>query len=128
MASSHASLEATALREAAEEIGLDPTPVRVVGRLDPVWISISNFELTPVVAVTSSRPDLIPREAEVSAMIEFPVRLLIEGAVSLEEISVPGAVLHTGVYRWEGHRVWGATARTLSMLGAVLSSTSARSA
>ena len=118
-----ASLEATALREAAEEIGLDPGAVQVVGRLDPVWIPISNFELIPVVAVTDIRPHLTPREAEVSAMIEFPVRLLIEGTVSLEEISVPGAVLQTGVYRWEGHRVWGATARTLSMLGAVLRST-----
>jgi len=118
-----ASLEATALREAAEEIGLDPGAVQVVGRLDPVWIPISNFELTPVVAVTDTRPHLTPREAEVSALIEFPVRLLLEGNVSVEEIRVPGAILQTGVYRWEGHRVWGATARTLSMLGAVLRST-----
>ena len=115
-----ASLEATALREAFEEIGLDPTGVRVVGRLDPVWIPISNFELTPVVSVTEVRPNLIPREEEVSALIEFPVRLLIEGAVGVEEISVPGAVLQTGVYRWGSHRVWGATARTLSMLGSAL--------
>ncbi|MEX0630593.1 MAG: CoA pyrophosphatase [Chloroflexota bacterium] len=116
-----ASLEATALRETAEEVGLDPASVRVVGRLDPVWIAISNFELTPVVAVTGARPNLTPREAEVSALIEFPVRLLIEGAVSIEEISVPGAVLEIGVYRWAGHRVWGATARTLSMLGSGIS-------
>jgi len=122
---SDASLEATALREAAEEIGLDPTPVRVVGRLDPVWIPISNFELTPVVAVADARPQLTPREEEVAALIEFPVRLLIEGAVSVEEISVPGAVLEIGVYRWAEHRVWGATARTLSMLGTMLASAAA---
>jgi len=120
-----ASLEATALREAAEEVGLDPGPVRVVGRLDPVWIPISNFELTPVVAVTNARPNLTPREAEVSALIEFPVRLLIEGAVTIEEITVPGAVLEIGVYRWADHRVWGATARTLSMLGTMLASAAA---
>jgi 8-oxo-dGTP pyrophosphatase MutT (NUDIX family) len=116
------SLEATALREAAEEIGLDPGAVQVVGRLDPVWIPISNFELTPVVAVANVRPNLIPREEEVAELVEFPVRLVIENAVSLEEIEVPGAVLQTGVYRWADHRVWGATARTLSMLGAVLRS------
>lgn len=114
------SLEATALREAAEEVGLDPTPVRLLGLLDPVWIPISNFELTPVVAVTDARPNLTPREEEVAELIEFPVRLLTEHAITLEEISVPGAVLETGVYRWAGHRVWGATARTLSMLGTVL--------
>ena len=118
-----ASLEATALREAAEEVGLDPALVRLLGLLDPVWIPISNFELTPVVAATALRPDLTPQEEEVSELIEFPVRLLIEHAISLEEISVPGAVLETGVYRWAGHRVWGATARSLSMLGTVLDST-----
>jgi len=117
-----ASLEATALREAAEEIGLEPGPVRVVGRLDPVWIAVSNFELTPVVAVADVRPNLTPREDEVASLIEFPLRLLIEATVSVEEISVPGAVLEIGVYRWAGHRVWGATARTLSMLGAALAS------
>ena len=122
-----ASLEATALREAAEEVGLDPSPVRVVGRLDLVWIPISNFELTPVVAVSDARPSLAPREEEVAEIIEFPVRLLLEGAVNVEEITVPGAVLEIGVYRWEGHRVWGATARTLSMLGAALSSSAAPS-
>ena len=116
------SLEATALREAAEEVGLNPTLVRLLGLLDPVWIPISNFELTPVVAATASRPDLAPQEEEVSELIEFPVRLLIEHAISLEEISVPGAILETGAYRWAGHRVWGATARCLSMLGTVLSS------
>jgi 8-oxo-dGTP pyrophosphatase MutT (NUDIX family) len=118
-----ASLEATALREAAEEIGLKPTLVRVLGLLDPVWIPISNFELTPVVAAAPTRPAMTPQEEEVSELIEFPVRLLTEQAISLEEISVPGAVLETGVYRWVGHRVWGATARTLSMLGTVLSAT-----
>ncbi|MGH2488496.1 MAG: NUDIX hydrolase, partial [Candidatus Limnocylindria bacterium] len=117
-----ASLQATALREATEEVGLDPTPVRMLGLLDPVWIPISNFELTPVVAATASRPSLTPREEEVSELIEFPVRLLTEQAISMEAISVPGAVLETGVYRWADHRVWGATARSLSMLGTVLGS------
>lgn len=114
------SLEATALREAAEEIGLDPAPVRVIGRLDPVWIPISNFELTPVVAVIDAPPVLSRREAEVAELIEFPIRLLTGDGITVEEIHVPGAILLTGVYRWAGHRVWGATARTLSMLGAVL--------
>jgi 8-oxo-dGTP pyrophosphatase MutT (NUDIX family) len=123
------SLEDTALREAAEEVGLDSASVRVIGLLDPVWIPVSNFELTPVVAVTDLPPLLAPHEAEVAEVIEFPVRLLTEAAISVEEIHVPGAVLLAGAYRWEGHRVWGATARTLSMLGSVLATgrpTSAR--
>jgi hypothetical protein len=46
-----------------------------------------------------------------------------EVAVVEEEIPVPGAVLKAGVYRWGGHRGWGATARTLSMLGTALRGT-----
>ncbi|HET9497997.1 MAG TPA: CoA pyrophosphatase [Candidatus Limnocylindria bacterium] len=118
-----ASLEDTALREAWEEIGLSRDAVRVVGRLDRVWIPVSNFELTPVVAVADRRPSLAPGSEEVAELVELPLRLVLsEDGVAEEEITVPGVVLRTGVYRWEGHRIWGATARTLSMLGVALSS------
>ena len=118
------SLEAAALREAQEEIGLAGDAVRVVGRLDPVWIPVSNFELVPVVAVADRRPLLVAQVGEVAEIVELPLRRLLEpDGVTEEEISLPGVVLRTGVYRWAGHRVWGATARTLSMMGTALSST-----
>jgi 8-oxo-dGTP pyrophosphatase MutT (NUDIX family) len=116
-----ATLEETALREANEEVGLGPASVRIVGRLDPVWIPVSNFELVPIVGVADVRPDFTLSAEEVEELIEFPLhRLLAADGVTEEEIVVPGAVLRTGVYRWAGHRVWGATARTLSMLATVL--------
>ena len=115
------SLEDTALREANEEIGLAPASVRIIGRLDPVWIPVSNFELVPIVGVADGRPDFTLSSAEVEELIELPLhRLLAADGVTEEEIDVPGVVLRTGVYRWAGHRVWGATARTLSMLATVL--------
>jgi 8-oxo-dGTP pyrophosphatase MutT (NUDIX family) len=115
------SLEETALREANEEIGLASGLVRVIGRLDPVWIPVSNFELVPIVGVADGRPEFRLSSEEVEELIEFPLhRLLAEDGVTEEEIHVPGVVLRTGVYRWAGHRVWGATARTLSMLATVL--------
>jgi 8-oxo-dGTP pyrophosphatase MutT (NUDIX family) len=118
-----ASLEDAALREAQEEIGLDPASVRVVGRLDPVWIPVSNFELVPIVAVADHRPGLTLGLDEVTELIELPLdRLLAPDGVTEEEITVPGVVLRTGVYFWGGHRIWGATARTLSMLGTALAS------
>jgi 8-oxo-dGTP pyrophosphatase MutT (NUDIX family) len=118
---SDASLEATALREAHEEIGLAPEAVRTVGRLDPIWISVSNFELVPVVAVADRRPVLTPHPGEVAELVELPLdRLLVDDGITEEQIEVPGVVLRTGVYRWAGHRVWGATARTLAMLGVAL--------
>jgi 8-oxo-dGTP pyrophosphatase MutT (NUDIX family) len=119
-----ASLEAAALREAHEEIGLASDAVRVVGRLDPVWIPVSNFELVPIVAVADRRPELTAQVGEVVEIVELPLRRVLEpDGVTQEEINVPGVVLRTGVYRWAGHRVWGATARTLSMMGTALSST-----
>jgi 8-oxo-dGTP pyrophosphatase MutT (NUDIX family) len=119
------SPEGTALREAEEEIGLAPASVRVVGRLDPIWIPVSNFELIPVVAVADERPELRPQESEVAELVELPLRrLLAADGVTEEEITFPGVVLRTGVYRWGDHRVWGATARTLSMLAAALATDS----
>jgi 8-oxo-dGTP pyrophosphatase MutT (NUDIX family) len=116
-----ADLEATALREAHEEIGLAPEAVRIVGRLDPIWISVSNFELVPVVAVADGRPAFTLHAGEVAELVELPLdRLLAEDGITEEEVEVPGVVLRTGVYRWAGHRVWGATARTLAMLGVAL--------
>ena len=55
---------ATALREAAEEIGLDSVAagVTVAGALDPIWIPVSSFELLPVVATAARAPHLIPQQ------------------------------------------------------------------
>src|SRR5205814_261544 len=56
-----ADLVATALREAAEEVALDAATaeVRVVGSHDRLWIPVSDFEVTPVVAVAARRPCLL---------------------------------------------------------------------
>lgn len=118
------SREATALREAEEEVGLSRSAARVVGRLDDIWIPVSNFELRPFVATIDRAPALRPHAPEVAAIIELPVRLLVdESIVGEEEIAVGDWVLTAGVYRYAGLRIWGATARTLAMLGTVLRGT-----
>jgi 8-oxo-dGTP pyrophosphatase MutT (NUDIX family) len=115
------SLEATALREAWEEVGVEPAAVTILGALDDVWIPVSNFELRPFVGATPTRPAFSPHTGEVSEIVELPVaRLLAADSISEELIEGPGWQLHAAVYRHEGHRVWGATARTLAMLAAVL--------
>jgi 8-oxo-dGTP pyrophosphatase MutT (NUDIX family) len=116
-----ASHEAAALREAEEEIGVDPKVVTVAGVLDDVWIPVSNFELRPYVGMAIERPVLHLRADEVAQVIELPVtQLLRADAVSEELIEGPGWQLRAAVYRYEGHRIWGATARTLAMFAAVL--------
>jgi 8-oxo-dGTP pyrophosphatase MutT (NUDIX family) len=120
---SDAGPEDTALREAHEEIGLEREAVRVVGRLDAVWIPVSNFELVPIVAVADLRPAFRPRPEEVAELVELPLdRLLVQDGITEEDIRLPEVTLRTGIYEWAGHRVWGATARTLSMLASALSS------
>ena len=115
------SREAAALREAWEEIGLEPELVRIVGVLDDVWIPVSNFELRPFVGTVKSRPVLVPHDAEVAAIVELPLDALFDDDVlGNEEFSGRGFTVVAGAYRYGGVRVWGATALTLGMLAHVL--------
>lgn len=113
---------AAALREAWEEIGLEPDTVRVAGDLDEVWIPVSNFLLRPVVGTVSRRPELVPHDAEVASVVELPLRVLFDPSiVGLEEFrSGAGWTVHAGAYRYGGLRIWGATALTLGMLARAL--------
>ncbi len=118
---SDASREAAALREAWEEIGLEPDLVRIAGALDDVWIPVSNFELRPFVGTIAERPTLVPHDAEVAAIVELPLDALFDpDVVGTEEFSGQGWRLRAGAYRYGGVRVWGATAITLGMLAHVL--------
>jgi len=113
--------EAAALREASEEIGLDPALVTIAGALDDVWIPGSNFELRPFVGTVGERPILVPHDAEVAALVEMPLEALFDdGVIGIEEFSARGFTIRAGAYRYGGVRVWGATAFTLGMLAHVL--------
>ncbi len=111
---------AAALREAHEEIGLDPARVRVLGELDTTPTFVSGFVITPVVGWLDRRPDLTPNSAEVARIIEIPIAALSE------EIRVEPGFLHrhrsypTEAWIYEGHVVWGVTARLVRLfLGAL---------
>jgi len=115
------SREAAALREAWEEIGLEPDLVRIVGELDDVWIPVSNYELRPFVGTVAARPTLVPHDAEVASIVELPVAALFDPDVlGTEEFTGRGFTVSAGAYRYGGVRVWGATAFTLGMLAHVL--------
>jgi 8-oxo-dGTP pyrophosphatase MutT (NUDIX family) len=116
-------LVATALREAAEEIGLDPRQagVRVVGQLDAQWIPVSNFTVTPVVAVAERRPALVPQPTEVAAILEPPLAAFLPGGeLRWVEREIRGWQLRYAAYPIDDLEVWGMTARVLGGLGAWL--------
>ena len=113
----------TALREAEEEVGLDALAagVRIVGTLDEVFIPVSDFRITPVVAVAAQPPLLTPNPAEVARILEPPVSAFLPDApVEMVERVIRDWPLRYGGYRIDGLHVWGATARILGQLGAVL--------
>jgi 8-oxo-dGTP pyrophosphatase MutT (NUDIX family) len=114
---------ATALREAAEEVGLDvaTADVRVVGTLGEVFIPVSDFRITPVVALAGGDVVLTPSEAEVARILVPPVDAFLPGApIEMVERTIGDWPLRYGGYRIDGLHVWGATARILGQLGAVL--------
>jgi 8-oxo-dGTP pyrophosphatase MutT (NUDIX family) len=114
---------ATALREAEEEVGLDAQAagVRIVGTLDEVFIPVSDFRITPVVAVAAQPPLLTPNPAEVARILEPPVSAFLPDApVEMVERVIRDWPLRYGGYRIDGLHVWGATARILGQLGAIL--------
>jgi 8-oxo-dGTP pyrophosphatase MutT (NUDIX family) len=114
---------ATAVREAAEEVGLDTAAagVRIVGTFDPFHINVSGYAVTPVLAIAERRPELVAAPDEVARILEAPIRHFLPGApIEVLERQVQDWTLRYGAYRVEELEVWGATARILSQLGALL--------
>ena len=118
-----ASVAQAAIREAHEEVGLDPAQcgLRVLGQLGPVEVRVSGFRLHPVVAAADRRPFLEGDAREVSAILEVPLRAFLAGApIETVEEERAGWRLRYGAYPVAGYRIWGATARVLGQLGALL--------
>jgi len=114
---------ATALREATEETGLDPTAagVEALGALDEVFIPVSDFRITPIVAVAATSPVLAPSPGEVARILTPPVDAVLPHApIEIVERTIGDWPIRYGGYRIDGLHVWGATARILGQLGAVL--------
>ena len=120
------SLEEAALREAHEEIGLDPASVQLLGRLTPLHIPVSGFILHPVVGVTDARPVFHPAEWEVARIIEVPVARLCDSSIvrregRLREADGEPIEIDVPFYDIDGEKVWGATAMVLAEFCAILS-------
>jgi 8-oxo-dGTP pyrophosphatase MutT (NUDIX family) len=114
---------ATAIREATEEIDLDPAGagLRVAGLLDVVFIPVSDFRIQPVVAIAEREPVLRPSPAEVARILTPPVSAFLPAAgVEIVQRTIGDWPLRYGGYRIDGLHVWGATGRILGQLGAIL--------
>ena len=120
---------AAALREAEEEIGLPPAAVEVAGRLDRLVTGTTGFVLTPFVGVLAGRPRLDLRPDEVEEAYDVALSHLLDESVFREERwdrPVPDRPIY--FFELEHDTVWGATARVLYGLLALVTSRTGRRA
>ena len=107
-----ATVEATALREAHEEIGLRPEDVRVLGVLDDIETMSSRFVITPVVGVTPHPYPWAPCPREVDQIFTVPIATLLRpGAERRETWDFDGRAMPIDHFPVEGNVIWGATYR-----------------
>lgn len=113
-----ASLIATALREAYEEISLDTSRSEVLGILPPVFTVVSNFLITPVVAyLPRGLGTLYLQESEVAELLVLPLAGLADPAILHTEEWTRGGMTRTVYfYDYGSYRIWGATARIVNAL------------
>jgi 8-oxo-dGTP pyrophosphatase MutT (NUDIX family) len=112
-----ADLLATALREAHEEIGLDPAVVEIGEALPSTATFVTGYRIHPFVGrIPHPRDlDLRPNPSEVETVLTFSLELLREG-YAMRRLVRRGVPFHTPAYEVEGHLIWGATARILADL------------
>ena len=113
----------TALREAQEEIGLDPSRAEVLGIMPPVFTVVSNFLITPVIAYLAQGPGTLQLQpSEVDELILLPLQGLADPAILHTEEWERGGLRRTVYfYDYGPYRIWGATARILNELLDLLS-------
>jgi 8-oxo-dGTP pyrophosphatase MutT (NUDIX family) len=110
-----ASLAATALREAWEEIGLAPGGVELIGELDTLGPTRSGFMVHPFVGILDGRPVLHPHPREVARVFDVELAELVEDGVHHEELwDYPGLNRSVFFYDLADETIWGLTARILT--------------
>ena len=106
-------LRLTALREAEEEIGLDPVAVALVGALPPVGTFVTSYKVHPFVGLIEAGLPLEPNPAEVAAVLELRLDALRQG-YGMRRLVRRGVPIRTPTYTVGDQMIWGATARILA--------------
>ena len=111
------TFEAAALREAHEEVALDPAVAQVRGRLDPISTMVSRSYIVPVVVTLERRPSLHPAVGEVDRIMWVPLAELTRSDTFREEVwEVDGDPRPIFFFELDDETIWGATARVLHQL------------
>ena len=108
-------LRETALREAHEEIGLDPSGVELMGALPPVGTFVTGYRIFPFVGLIEPGQTWRPQATEVEQVLEFTLADLVRG-YEMQRLIRKGVPIKTPTYTVDGTLVWGATARIVQSL------------
>lgn len=106
-----------ALRELHEELGVPADGIEIIGRLSDIYVFVSNFSVTPWVAVRRDAPTLMPDQREVAEVLDVPLAHLLDpanrGTHLHETRGLKFAAPHV---QFGEHRIWGATCMMLAEL------------
>jgi len=103
-----------ALRELHEELGAMDQPIELLGRLSPLYVSASNFQVEPWIGVAPRRPRLEPNAAEVEALLEVSLEHLMNPSnLGDHQRLYQGDSYRAPHFAWKSHLIWGATCMIL---------------
>ncbi|MCB0686647.1 MAG: CoA pyrophosphatase [Saprospiraceae bacterium] len=111
------TLEACALREAHEEIGVIQEKIEVLGRLTDLYIPVSGFMVTPVVGVIDRLDALTPQPTEVAEILEVPLSMFFSQQTrQIRDLAIPNGIILRNVPYFDvyGKVLWGATAMMMN--------------
>jgi 8-oxo-dGTP pyrophosphatase MutT (NUDIX family) len=111
------SIIETAIREAKEETGVNPSKISVIGTLTDLFIPVSNIVVTPVVAWTEEKPAFNHKPEEVMFLFDADLqRFLDPKIVKIKPFEIRGEMIDVKYFDYEGNVIWGATAMILHEL------------
>ena len=106
----------TALRESKEETGINPSQIKLLGKLTDLYIPPSNYLVSPFVGYQEKHPDFRPDPVEVAKLIEIPLdELLDDRNIKMKRIKLAwGLSMKVPAFYIDQNIIWGASAMILS--------------
>jgi 8-oxo-dGTP pyrophosphatase MutT (NUDIX family) len=110
---SNEPLEAAAVREAHEEVGIGAEHIELIGRLDDL-VTNSGFLVAPFVGIIDERVDYVLQATEVDEVFEVPIEALLDpNQPEVRYVAFRNKNYPAYFYRYERHEIWGLTGRIL---------------
>ncbi len=114
------TLITTALREAQEEVGIEPEKVEVLKKMTPVYIPVSNYQVQPILGITNQKPDFHPNFSEVDTIFSLNVSDFLNVKPVTKNFILGDKNLTAPFYILGEVEIWGATAMIMSELKEIL--------